>query len=252
MRKPFLHKPTKAPDRRAKLSFVPPLPVRNPMPEASTAASPSLAALIGKRPPLIPVLHVENADHSEPLAEALVGGGLVALEVTLRSARALEVIKRMRKAFPEAIVGVGTVTKAEQLAKARDAGAQFAVSPALTDRLAAAAADIGIPYIPGAVTPSEMLIAREHGFHELKFFPADLFGGIGALKHVLPLYPDIRFCPTGGIGDANFLTYLALRNCFAAGGAWLAPRDVIEAADWKDIAVRSARAAEIYKGRPAT
>ncbi len=219
------------------------------MTEASTTDRPSLATLIGKRPPLIPVLHVENADHAEPLAEALVGGGLVALEVTLRSASALAVIQRMRKAFPEAVVGVGTVTKPEQLAQARDAGAQFAVSPALTDRLAAAAAGIRLPYIPGAVTPSEMLIAREHGFHELKFFPADLFGGIAALKHVLPLYPDIRFCPTGGIGDANFLTYLALENCFAAGGAWLAPRDVIEAANWKDIAERSRRAIGIFNSR---
>jgi 2-dehydro-3-deoxyphosphogluconate aldolase/(4S)-4-hydroxy-2-oxoglutarate aldolase len=220
------------------------------MPEASTDTRPSLGALIGKRPPLIPVLHVENADHAEPLAEALVGGGLVALEVTLRSAAALKVIERMRKAFPAAVVGVGTVTRPEQLAQARDAGAQFAVSPALTERLAAASADLTIPFIPGAVTPSEMLAAREFGFRELKFFPAEFFGGIGALKHVLPLFPELRFCPTGGVGDGNLLDFLAVPNCFAVGGAWLAPRDAIEKADWKDIAGRAKRAAGIFANRP--
>lgn len=214
------------------------------------AALPSLAALIGKRPPLIPVLHVENADHAEPLAEALVGGGLVALEVTLRSAAGLDVIGRMRKAFPDAVVGVGTVTKPDQIARARDAGALFAVSPALTDKLASAALAVGLPFVPGAVTPSEMLIAREYGFHELKFFPAEFFGGIGALKHVLPLYPELRFCPTGGIGDANFLEYLALKNCFAAGGAWCAPRDAIDAANWADIRTRAARVSAIYNNPP--
>ncbi len=220
------------------------------MSQATPATRPSLVAAIGGRCPLIPVLHVENAAHAEPLAEALVGGGLVVLEVTLRSAAALEVIGRMRKTFPDALVGVGTVTQPEQFARARDAGAQFAVSPALSDRLAAASADVALPFIPGAVTPSEMLIAREHGFRELKFFPADLYGGIAALKHVLPLYPDLRFCPTGGIGDANFLDYLAQRNCFAAGGAWLAPRDRIDAADWADIALRASRAVAIYDKRP--
>ncbi|MBL8807136.1 MAG: bifunctional 4-hydroxy-2-oxoglutarate aldolase/2-dehydro-3-deoxy-phosphogluconate aldolase [Rhodospirillales bacterium] len=220
------------------------------MPEASTAARPSLATLIGTRPPLIPVLHVENPDHAEPLAEALVGGGLVALEVTLRSAAALAVIGRMRKAFPDAVIGVGTVTRPEHFAQARDAGAQFAVSPALTDRLAAASLDVAMPFIAGAVTPSEMLAAREHGFHELKFFPAEFFGGIGALKHVLPLFPDLRFCPTGGVGDGNLVDFLAVPNCFAVGGAWLAPRDVIEKADWRDIASRAKRAVGIYDSRP--
>ncbi|MBI1244055.1 MAG: bifunctional 4-hydroxy-2-oxoglutarate aldolase/2-dehydro-3-deoxy-phosphogluconate aldolase [Alphaproteobacteria bacterium] len=220
------------------------------MPEASSTPRPSLAALIGKRPPLIPVLHVENPDHAEPLAEALVGGGLVALEVTLRSAAALTVVKRMRKAFPEALIGVGTITKPEQFAQVRDAGAQFGVSPALTDRLAAASLDVPIPFIAGAVTPSEMLIAREHGFQELKFFPAEFFGGIGALKHVLPLFPELRFCPTGGVGDANLVDFLAVPNCFAVGGAWLAPRDVIEAANWRDIAERAKRAVGIYENRP--
>ncbi|RDJ22192.1 bifunctional 4-hydroxy-2-oxoglutarate aldolase/2-dehydro-3-deoxy-phosphogluconate aldolase [Bosea caraganae] len=209
----------------------------------------TLSALIGKAAPLIPVLHVENADHAEPLAEALVSAGIVTLEVTLRTAAGLEVISRMRKAFPQAIVGAGTVTKPEQLAQVRDAGALFAVSPALTERMAEAAAKIAIPFLPGAVTPTEILTARELGLHELKFFPADIMGGIGALKHYLPLFPDVSFCPTGGISDANVMTYLDLDNVFTAGGAWLAPRDLIEAADWTQLHARAkASVAVVAKG----
>lgn len=209
----------------------------------------SLSALIGKSARLIPVLHVENSEHAVPLAEALVGAGVMALEVTLRTEAALEVIARMRKAVPQAIVGAGTVTKPDQLARVRDAGALFAVSPALTERLAVASEKVDIPLVPGAVTPSEMLAAREFGFHELKFFPADLMGGTAMIKHVLPLYPNIRFCPTGGISDANVMSYLELPNIFAAGGAWLAPRDAIEAADWKGIAERAKKSvAVVMKG----
>jgi 2-dehydro-3-deoxyphosphogluconate aldolase/(4S)-4-hydroxy-2-oxoglutarate aldolase len=209
----------------------------------------TLSALIGKAAPLIPVLHVENADHAEPLAETLFGAGIVALEVTLRSVAGLEVITRMRKAFPQAIIGAGTVTKPEQLAQVRDAGALFAVSPALTERLAQAAHKVDIPFMPGAVTPTEMLAARELGFHELKFFPADIMGGIGALKHYLALFPDLSFCPTGGISDANVMTYLDLDNVFAAGGAWLAPRDLIETANWAEIGERVRRSVGVVAGR---
>lgn len=208
-------------------------------------AKTTLSALIGQAAPLIPVLHVENPDHAVPLAEALVGAGVVALEVTLRTEAAVEVIARMRKAVPQAVVGAGTITKPEQLARVRDAGALFAVSPALTERLALASEKVEIPLVPGAVTPSEMLAAREYGFHELKFFPADLMGGTAMVKHVLPLYPDIRFCPTGGISDANVMSYLELPNIFAAGGAWLASRDAIDAADWSGIAERARRSVAV-------
>lgn len=208
-------------------------------------AKTTLSALIGQAAPLIPVLHVENPDHAVPLAEALVGAGVVALEVTLRTEAAVEVIARMRKAVPQAVVGAGTITKPEQLARVRDAGALFAVSPALTERLALASEKVEIPLVPGAVTPSEMLAAREYGFQELKFFPADLMGGTAMVKHVLPLYPDIRFCPTGGISDANVMSYLELPNIFAAGGAWLASRDAIDAADWSGIAERARRSVAV-------
>lgn len=202
----------------------------------------TLTALIGKAAPLIPVLHVENVGHAVPLAEALAEAGVTVLEVTLRTEAAPKVITHMRKALPQAVIGAGTITKPEQLTVVRDAGALFAVSPALTARLAEAAGTIDIPLVPGAVTPSEMLAAREHGFYELKFFPADLMGGTAALKHVLPLYPDLRFCPTGGISDANVMSYLQLDNVFATGGAWLAQRDLIEAEDWSEINARARRA----------
>jgi 2-dehydro-3-deoxyphosphogluconate aldolase/(4S)-4-hydroxy-2-oxoglutarate aldolase len=204
-----------------------------------------LSQLIAAATPLIPVLHVESADHAEPLAEALVGAGLIVLEVTLRTASALDVISRMRKRAPNALIGAGTLTKPEHFERVKQAGALFAVSPALTPRLAEAAAASGLPFIPGAVTPSEVLFAREYGFHELKFFPADLMGGVAALKHLAPLYPDIRFCPTGGISDVNVNAYLDLGNVFAAGGAWLAPRDLIEAAAWEQIAERARRSVEV-------
>jgi 2-dehydro-3-deoxyphosphogluconate aldolase / (4S)-4-hydroxy-2-oxoglutarate aldolase len=194
-----------------------------------------VAALIAPHAKLIPVLHVENADHAEPLFEALVTAGIKILEVTLRSAAGPEVIRRMRKMNTDAIIGAGTVTKADQLKPIVEAGAMFGVSPALTPALAEQIRLSDLPFLPGICTPSESLYARECGFFEQKFFPADLFGGMGFIQHVDPLFPDVRFCPTGGISDENSSQYLALRNIFAVGGAFLAPRDLIEKADWKAI-----------------
>lgn len=208
----------------------------------------SVSTLISQGPPLIPVLHVENADHAEPLLQALLEGGIRTIEVTLRSASALKVIKTMRRLSSEAIVGAGTVTTQAQFKQVIDAGALYAVSPALTPALAEAAHEAGLPYLPGVATPSEALRARELGFNELKFFPADLMGGVNWLKHVHPLYPDLRFCPTGGISDKNVRDYLSLPNCMAAGGAWLAPKDLIEAGRWADIKARAAVTVGVVKG----
>jgi 2-dehydro-3-deoxyphosphogluconate aldolase/(4S)-4-hydroxy-2-oxoglutarate aldolase len=194
-----------------------------------------VVALVAPHVKLIPVLRVENADHAEPLLEALVSSGIKILEVTLRSAAGPEVIRRMRKMGTDAIIGAGTITKAAQLQPVIDAGAAFGVSPALTPALAERIRLSNLPFLPGICTPSEALFARECGFFEQKFFPADLFGGIGFIKHVDPLFPDIRFCPTGGISDDNSSQYLALRNIFAVGGAFLAPRELIEKEDWRTI-----------------
>ncbi len=201
--------------------------------------SQSFARLIAKAPPLVPVLHVENPDHAEPLAEALARAGIVALEVTLRTERALQVIERMSRISAPVLVGAGTVTRRSQFSQVKDAGAKFVVSPALTEELVEGARAAGLPYLPGVATPTEALRARELGFVELKFFPADLMGGVGWLAHVAPLYPELRFCPTGGISDANIKDYLRLPNVMAAGGGYLAPRALIEGARWAEITERA-------------
>jgi 2-dehydro-3-deoxyphosphogluconate aldolase/(4S)-4-hydroxy-2-oxoglutarate aldolase len=204
----------------------------------------TFASLIEGAPRLVPVLHVENADHAEPLLEALTRAGIRAIEVTLRSASGLKVIERMSRMGGGAVVGAGTVTRPEQFAQVKDAGAQFVVSPGLTPILAEAATGAALPYLPGVATPSEALQAREFGFLELKFFPADLFGGVAFLKHVAPLYPDLRFCPTGGVSDKNVKDYLSQPNCICAGGGYLAPRPMIEAAKWDEIAQNAAKSVE--------
>lgn len=204
----------------------------------------TFASLIEGAPRLVPVLHIENPDHAEPLLAALTKAGIRAIEVTLRSARALEVIARMSRAGGPAVIGAGTLTRPEHFAQVKEAGARFAVSPALTPALAEAARAAGLPFLPGVATPSEALRAREYGFNELKFFPADLFGGVGFLKHVAPLFPELRFCPTGGVCDGNVKDYLSQPNCIAAGVGYLAPRPSIEAAKWDEIARNAARSVE--------
>jgi 2-dehydro-3-deoxyphosphogluconate aldolase/(4S)-4-hydroxy-2-oxoglutarate aldolase len=194
-----------------------------------------VAALMAGGPPLIPVLHVENADHAEPLLEALVGAGIRMVEVTLRSASAIEVIRRMIAVGSSAVIGAGTITRAEQFGPVVDSGARFGVGPAFTSRLAEAASRSRLPFVPGVATPSEALMAREEGFYELKLFPAEYVGAIGWFKHMEPIYQDLRFCPTAGITAANAKDFLARPNVFAVGGAFLAPRDLIEAGDWAGV-----------------
>jgi 2-dehydro-3-deoxyphosphogluconate aldolase / (4S)-4-hydroxy-2-oxoglutarate aldolase len=207
-----------------------------------------MSDLLRGRLPIIPVLHVEDADTAEPLLDALVGAGVTVLEVTLRSSAALEVIRRMTRAGTGALVGAGTLTRREQFAEASEAGARFLVSPALTPALVEGARGTGLPFLPGVTTPSEALRAREEGFFELKFFPAELFGGTGWLDHVRPLFPDLSFCPTAGVNDDTMRSFLALENVFAAGGAWLAPRAQIEAGDWAGIRNGALRSAELAAG----
>jgi 2-dehydro-3-deoxyphosphogluconate aldolase / (4S)-4-hydroxy-2-oxoglutarate aldolase len=199
----------------------------------------SMSATLATGSPLIPVLHIEDADHAEPLLAALENAGITAIEVTLGSDAALSVIERMSRAAKSASVGAGTVTRPDQFARVRDAGAKFAVSPGLSPTLAEAAHASGLPYVPGVSTSSEVLFARECGFHELKFFPADLMGGARWIRHMQPLYPDVRFCPTGGVSDENVRSYLEIENVFAAGGVYLAPRNLIESRQW-DLIERSA------------
>jgi 2-dehydro-3-deoxyphosphogluconate aldolase / (4S)-4-hydroxy-2-oxoglutarate aldolase len=210
-----------------------------------TTHTKSMAPILAERAPLIPVLLVNDADHSEPLLAALEGAGIAAIEVTLRTPAALKVIERMSRAAKSARIGAGTLTRPEHFKQVRDAGAAFAVSPALTPAMAEAAHESGLACLPGVATPSEALRARELGFFELKFFPADLMGGPAWLRHVAQLYPDLRFCPTGGVSDDNVRAYLKMENVFAAGGIYLAPRDLIEREQWGALQQRAAQSVAV-------
>jgi 2-dehydro-3-deoxyphosphogluconate aldolase/(4S)-4-hydroxy-2-oxoglutarate aldolase len=166
----------------------------------------------------------------------------------LRSSAALAVIERMRKAALGAIIGAGTLTLPEHFRQAEDAGAQFLVSPALSPTLADAAAKSPLPYLPGVCTPTEVLLARELGFKYQKFFPADLYGGVAWIRHVFPLFPDVRFCPTGGISNANARTFLNEPNIFAVGGVYLSPRISVENENWAEISGIAAGALKAAAG----
>jgi len=172
--------------------------------------------------PVIPVLVIERVEDARPIAEALVAGGLPVLEVTLRTPAALEAIREMR-GVPGTVVGTGTVLDPDQLAAARDAGAEFVVSPGLTERLGVAARDSGLPFLPGVASASDIMRARDMGFSRLKFFPAEASGGIKALKGLAAIFGGMRFCPTGGIIQDNAQTWLDLPAVACVGGSWLVP-----------------------------
>ena len=190
---------------------------------------------IMKRAPVIPVIVIHDLATAVPLADALVAGGLPVLEVTLRTPAGLPAITAMRKAVPEAIVGVGTLSSPEQFQSVTDAGAQFGVSPGLTPDLAEASRKVPWPFLPGVMTPGELMRARELGFRLCKLFPAQQAGGIGMLKALHSVFPDVDFCPTGGISRDNAADFLALPNVHCVGGSWVAPADLIKAGDWIGI-----------------
>jgi 2-dehydro-3-deoxyphosphogluconate aldolase/(4S)-4-hydroxy-2-oxoglutarate aldolase len=191
---------------------------------------------------VVPVITIADADTAVPLAEALVAGGLQVLEITLRTEAGLESIRRIAVEVPGAVLGAGTVTTPQQLRDARDAGAQFIVSPGCTDALAQAAADAGGVFLPGAVTASEVLRLLEHGITMMKFFPAQTSGGIAALKALGAPFPQVSFCPTGGIGLSTAPDYLALANVVCIGGSWMVPADLIEQQQWGAITTLAAEA----------
>lgn len=185
--------------------------------------------------PLIPVMVVNELSDAVPMAQALVAGGVRILEVTLRTRYGLDAISLIRQAVPDAVVGVGTVTSPQQLEEAVRRGAAFAVSPGISADLLRAAAEWGGPYLPGVATPSEVLQAREAGFRYQKFFPAAAAGGTAMLKALHGPFADVKFCPTGGIGQSNYHEYLGLANTFAVGGSWLTPDEAVMAKNWPAI-----------------
>ena len=197
---------------------------------------------------VIPVLIVEELDHAAPLARALVSGGLTALEVTLRSPVALDVIRAMREAAPEAIVGAGTLRRPADVDACRAAGAEFGVSPGAPDALLDAVEDW--PFLPGCATATEAMRLADRGFSLVKFFPAGPAGGPSLLKALASPLPDIAFCPTGGVSLANAPDYLALPNVRVVGGSWVAPPEALRAGDWDRVAALAREAAALPRRRP--
>jgi 2-dehydro-3-deoxyphosphogluconate aldolase/(4S)-4-hydroxy-2-oxoglutarate aldolase len=188
-----------------------------------------------KRAVVVPVIVVEDLRHAAPLAEALVAGGLRVLEVTLRTAVALDVISAMRRAVPGAVVGVGTITEPAHVRSAVDAGAQFGVSPGLHPELVAATRVANLPYLPGIATVSELMQARLLGFRLCKFFPAQQAGGVAMLRTFHSVIPDVAFCPTGGVDPRNAPEFLALPNVVCVGGSWVTPAALLKSGSWDQI-----------------
>ncbi|MFD0978553.1 MULTISPECIES: bifunctional 4-hydroxy-2-oxoglutarate aldolase/2-dehydro-3-deoxy-phosphogluconate aldolase [Tropicimonas] len=184
--------------------------------------------------PVVPVLVIDDVASARPLAEALVAGGLPALEVTLRTPVALDAIREMSK-VEGGVVGAGTLLTPEDVAAAKAAGARFGVSPGATDRLLDACEAQDLPLLPGAATASEAMALLERGYTTLKFFPAEAAGGAAALKGIGAPIPQIKFCPTGGVTPQNAPTYLGLSNTICVGGSWVAPAKLVAAGDWKAI-----------------
>jgi 2-dehydro-3-deoxyphosphogluconate aldolase/(4S)-4-hydroxy-2-oxoglutarate aldolase len=185
--------------------------------------------------PVIPVLTVRNAEDGVDQARALVAGGLLAIEVTLRTPGALAAIAAIRSAVPRAVVGAGTVLTPEQIAEACAAGARFLVSPGASPRLAQAAAAAPVPFLPGVATASEAMTLMELGFRALKLFPAEAVGGARLLASLAGPLPELRFCPTGGIDLAKAPAYLALPNVACVGGSWMLPKGALAAGDYATV-----------------
>ena len=200
----------------------------------TTAKQEKLAALF-KAATVIPVLTIERLEDAVPLARALVAGGVRTLEVTLRTSVAIEAAKAMMAEVPEAIVGIGTILNPADLARAEALGVKFGISPGLTPDLLKAAADSALPFAPGIATASELMQALAFGFDLAKFFPAEQAGGIKGLRALGGPFPNVRFCPTGGVGEANAATWLAEPNVLAVGGSWLCPAAEVRAGNWAGI-----------------
>ncbi|MEK9279919.1 MULTISPECIES: bifunctional 4-hydroxy-2-oxoglutarate aldolase/2-dehydro-3-deoxy-phosphogluconate aldolase [unclassified Bradyrhizobium] len=200
----------------------------------TTAQQNQLAALF-KAATVIPVLTIERIQDAVPLARALVAGGVRTLEVTLRTAVAIEAARAMMAEVPEAIVGIGTILNPADFARVEKLGVKFGISPGLTPDLLEAATDSALPFAPGIATASELMMALAQGFDIVKFFPAEQAGGIKGLRALGGPFPNVRFCPTGGVGEANAAAWLAEPNVVAVGGSWLCPTAEIRAGNWAGI-----------------
>lgn len=203
-----------------------------------------LAARVCALAPVVPVLVIDDADRAEGLARALVAGGLPALEVTLRTPAALDAIRAMA-GVEGGVVGAGTLLTDKDVEAAKAAGATFGVSPGFTDRLLDAAEANDLPMLCGTATPSDVMRLYERGYTVAKFFPAEVNGGVPALKGIGAPIPQVKFCPTGGISLANAASYLALPNVMCVGGSWVAPAAMVTSGDWAGITALAAEAAAL-------
>ena len=199
-----------------------------------SGADPRVRAVL-KLAPVIPVFTPDDVDDAVQVALALFRGGLPVVEVTLRTPRAMEAIKAMAEAVPDAVIGAGTVLTAAQMQAVKEAGGRFAVSPGATDRLYAAARDTDLPFLPGVATSSELMLGLEHGLDTFKFFPAVQAGGAAMLSAWNGPFGDVRFCPTGGISAQTARDFLHLPNVLCVGGSWLTTRALLQARDWAGI-----------------
>jgi 2-dehydro-3-deoxyphosphogluconate aldolase/(4S)-4-hydroxy-2-oxoglutarate aldolase len=198
---------------------------------------------LARHGPVIPVIVIQRVEDAVPLARALVEGGVRVLEVTLRTPVALPAMEAIARAVPQAIVGAGTLRSAADAQRAKDAGCVFGVSPGYTAEVGHVCRNIGLPLLPGAASASEVMAANADGYGFLKFFPAAAAGGVPMLQALAGPFPDVAFCPTGGITPQTAPHYLALPNVRVCGGSWLTPADAVAAGDWARI-TRLAREAQ--------
>jgi 2-dehydro-3-deoxyphosphogluconate aldolase/(4S)-4-hydroxy-2-oxoglutarate aldolase len=184
---------------------------------------------------VVPVIVITHPDQAVPMAHALLEGGIDVMEITLRHAAGLPAIEQVAKQVPQMHVGAGTVTRAHEMARVKAAGASFALSPGMTEALVQAAIDCQLPFMPGVMTPGELMTARDHGFGLVKLFPAAQAGGLAMLKAMSGPLGDMRFCPTGGVSLSNMREFLKQPNVEMVGGSWLTPVEVVEAGNWAEI-----------------
>jgi 2-dehydro-3-deoxyphosphogluconate aldolase / (4S)-4-hydroxy-2-oxoglutarate aldolase len=199
------------------------------------------------RVPMVPVLTIERIEHAVPLAHALVAGGLPLIEVALRTDVSAEAARAIAREVPEAVLGIGTLTRVSDISLALDCGAKFLVTPGTPTALAAALAKASVPVVPGCATPSEAMTLFDLGFHVLKFFPASSNGGIEFLRQIAGPLPQLKFLPSGGVNEKIAADYLAQPNVIAVGGTWVTPRELVEAGDFAKITALARAAAALRR-----
>jgi 2-dehydro-3-deoxyphosphogluconate aldolase/(4S)-4-hydroxy-2-oxoglutarate aldolase len=217
----------------------------SPIDSSSLAGRQQLALRLLRAAGILPIVTVDSIDQARAVADALQRGGLHSIELTLRTPAALAAIDTLKREFSELIVGAGTVLTRDQIHAAEQAGADFLVTPGASPSMVVALAASALPAVPGAATPSELLVLAEHGFHVAKLFPAAAVGGLTMLKALQGPLPDFMFCPTGGIGEADAPGYLGQKNVACIGGSWMVPREWLQAGDFAKVTASAARAREI-------